>query len=145
MPQKDKIVFVDANVLFAAIYNPSGGSNYFLKRAEERMDFKLITNTQALSEAIRNLTLKAGHQKGEELFQLLSDSKIKVKFLLITQKEIEYYLNFVPLKDVPIIAGADKFGASYLLTLDKEHFLSRKKVIEKSFRFKIVTPGDLLK
>jgi len=138
-------VFVDANVFFTAIYNPEGGSGFILNLYQKKKPFELITVTQVIAEASKNILLKLGDTKLEKFYKFIVLTKPQIKSLILLPREVNYYLKFVALKDVPILAGADKFKVDFLLTLDKKHFLNKKEVIEKYFSFKVVNPKDFLR
>jgi len=138
-------VFVDANVFFAAIYNPDGGSGFVLNLYQKEKPFDLITIVQAIAEASKNIHLKLGEEKLYQFYNFLISAKPKIKSLILSKEEINLYSKFVDLKDVPILAGADKFKADFLLTLDRKHFLSKKTILEKHFSFKVVNTSEFLR
>jgi predicted nucleic acid-binding protein len=51
----------------------------------------------------------------------------------------------LPTKDAPIIAGALKARARYLVTLDRRHLLSQRDLIQQHFGIMVVTPGEMLR
>ncbi len=138
-------IFVDANIFFAATYNPKGGSAYILNLSRKEKSLKLITTTHIISEAYKNILLKLGEKKLDYFYKLLLLTRPKIEFLTLTPKEINFYSKFVDLKDVPVLAGANKLKANFLLTLDRKHFLNRRDVFEKEFTFKIVNTAELIK
>lgn len=138
-------VFVDANVFFTAIYNPDGGSGFILNLYKKKEPFELITVTHAISEASKNILLKLGDTKLDKFYKFIVSARPQIKSLMLLPSEVDYYLKFVPLKDVPILAGADKFQVDFLLTLDRKHFLNKKEILERHFPFKVVNPHEFLK
>lgn len=47
---------MDANVFFAAVYNPDGGSGFILNLYRKKKSFELITITHAVAEASKTLS-----------------------------------------------------------------------------------------
>jgi predicted nucleic acid-binding protein len=113
------IVFLDANILFSAAYQPKSD---FLKLWGIPA-VRLVTSAYAADEARRNLQ-KADQR--ERLEQLLGSVKL-VEATVDTQlpKDI-----IIPAKDQPILLAAIAANATHLLTGDWKHFGPyRNKVI----------------
>lgn len=103
-------VFLDANVLFSAVY-----------RAESRLlelwrlpHCHLVTSRYALEEALRNLDAA----QRERLDDLVADMVIVAEALPPRTSESWG----LPPKDVPILAAAIHARCSHLLTGDVKHF-----------------------
>lgn len=50
----------------------------------------------------------------------------------------------VEVKDAPIVAGAVKAKADYLVSYDRKHLLQYKQEIKENFKLKVVTPDELI-
>lgn len=110
-----KQIFLDANVLFTAIYNTNGLAAQLIKH-HRSFSLQLISSKYAWREAEFNLQRK----KPEAL-------KNKKSILSLVQlRDIPIQENFNPLKlppdDVPIFQGALLTRCSHLLTGDLNHF-----------------------
>jgi predicted nucleic acid-binding protein len=114
------IVFLDANILFSAAYQPESA---FLK-LWRISDVRLVASAYAADEARRNLQ-KADQR--ERLQQLLGSVRL-VEATADRQLPKDIIL---PAKDQPILLAAIAANATHLLTGDWKHFgLYRNKVIE---------------
>jgi predicted nucleic acid-binding protein len=104
-------IFLDANVLFSAAYQPSSGLLKFWKLK----NVKLITSTYALEEALRNLDRTIQQKRLKELMtsvDIIED---------VSKTGIPKSVT-LPKKDQPILAAALKAKANYLITGDIRHF-----------------------
>ncbi len=120
------ILFLDANVLFAAAYSAEGNARAILRLAP-LCGATVASSTFAVEEAARNLRLKA--PAAESGFVSLMGG--------ITlaggpdRRTLEQALRHgLPEKDVPILAAAIAIRANLLVTGDRRHFgpLFGKKV-----------------
>lgn len=109
-----KRLFLDANVLFQAAYNPAGKFALIISLSK-RGAWEIYTNSYAIEEARRNIELK-------------SPDSIKRFIRLIKQIERVPYggrghcpIN-LPDKDKPIMISAILCNATHLITLDRKHF-----------------------
>lgn len=138
--QREIRVFLDANVLIAAVLSPSGGSFRVCSESPERA-FKLITSRYAYKEAYRNIQEKCPEfldilVRFSSSFHLVSDA---------SERELIRLRNMIDFKDLPILATALKARARALITLDRKHFLENKKLTENYPLLQILTPGDFIK
>jgi len=104
-------LFLDANVLFSAAYQPSSGLLKFWKLK----NVKLITSAYAFEEALRNLDCTVQQKRLKEL--MTSIEIIENALEAIIPKSIT-----LPKKDQPILAAALKAKANYLITGDIRPF-----------------------
>ena len=134
-------VFLDANVIFSAVYSETGGSAYILQLAKKDR-IKLYSSRLAIKEAERNLREKADIKVVLRFYDLLDEVYIQ---LIDTDhaKGKERFSDFVGEKDAPILASAIASKADFLLTLDKKHFLNQK-VLNAKLPVKIVTPARFI-
>lgn len=133
-------IFLDASVLFAAAYSPTGAARELLRLALEG-DVVLFTNQFAADETTHNLGRKA--PEAVSVFQaILTVAPISVN-LSPDEALVRAAAVYVELKDAPIVAGAIAAEADYLATFDKQHLLSVDTVAEQS-GLVIATPGDIL-
>jgi predicted nucleic acid-binding protein len=107
-------VFLDANVLFTAAYNPSGLARLLFELQQHKV-LILLSSPQALEEARANLAVKkpsalAALQDLMEELELF-DSSIQIPFKI-----------HLPEDDLRIFSSAVAGRASHLLTGDKKDF-----------------------
>lgn len=93
-----------------------------------------------LQEVVRNIKKKLPERVFIQFLKYLAESNFK-KIDFEEESEILKFQDITDVKDVHIIAAADKAKADYLITLDKKHLLSLKQKLS----FKIITPGEFLK
>jgi predicted nucleic acid-binding protein len=126
-------LFLDANVVFSAAYDP-GSRIAGLWRLEK---LSLYTSDYALAEALRNLQRKAP-ARVQELGALLTRMRV------IVSPAIEGLLfpGDLPAKDEPILQAAIACRANYLLTGDADFARCFGRVIKGVL---ILRPGDYLK
>jgi len=108
-------VFLDANILFAAAYQPDGRIHILLIGARGA-NVHLMTSDLSLEEARRNLGLKASPAALGELDRL-------ARFLEVQRTPSEGHCPFpLPPKDQPLFWAARSGGATHFLTGDLTHF-----------------------
>jgi len=133
-------LFLDANVIYAAAKSGAGASAavFQLKR---KLKLQLVSSRLALVEAERNISSKEDFIILERLYQLIKEITI---ITVDSDKAKYYYEKIIEEKDAPILFGAKKCRANFLVTLDKKHFFT-KKLKNKKLGFKIITPGEFIK
>ena len=104
-------VFLDANVLFSAAYQPRAG----LHRLWKRSDLTLLTSLYALEEARRNLEQS---DQRERLARLAESVEIVPEAL---GSSLPRGVDLAE-KDVPILLAAIEARATHLLTGDVRDF-----------------------
>lgn len=111
-------LFLDANVLFAAIYNPAGRCAALLELgAAGRCE--LVMSSYALEEARRNLALKCPDSRSLSARTIRHVSQTpEASPSLVRWAEAQG----LPAKDAPILAAAIQAEANYLVTGDKRDF-----------------------
>ncbi len=112
---QSEIVFLDANVLFTAAYNPLGLAASLI-RQRRRLHLEMVTSTYVVNEALHNLQLK-NPEKMKNLKEIL---------LHVSVKEVCWEENFnplhLPLDDAPIFHAALVTKSTHLLTGDLKAF-----------------------
>jgi len=130
-------VFLDANVLFTASYNPNGLAFSLIHRAKA-LKLEIHTSKYAYEEAFYNLALKAPH----------SLETLKQLSILFKIHSISVDSNFNPLHlpsdDVPIFQGALECQTKYLLTGDKKAFGKWMNKPKETYGLKILTIRDFV-
>jgi predicted nucleic acid-binding protein len=104
-------VFLDANILFSAAL-PRSRMRAFLDVLLDRA--QCLTNEYAMEETRRNLAVK--FPEGAKALEKLT-KQLEIVSLLEMALEVQ-----LPLKDVPILAGAVAGQATHLLTGDERDF-----------------------
>ncbi len=115
MAKKIARVFLDANILFTAAYNPQGLAFHFIDQAHLQA-IKLIMSDYALEEARLNIVKKAPEQS--PFFEKL------LKRIEVVDVVCDMDVNSLklPSDDVPILQGALKSECSFLISGDKKAF-----------------------
>ena len=131
--------FVDASVLFAAAYSPTGASREILHLGI-RGEIRLVASDLIFEEARRNLRAKAP-QAIPPLERFLE----MVGFELVrpTKAEVLAAMEFTAVKDAPVVAAARKAQVDYLLSLDRRHLVGVDEVARQS-GLRIVLPSECL-
>ena len=133
-------VFLDTNVLFAAVLSDTGGSRLILKLGEGGA-VSLWVGSQVLLEAETVLTRKAARSKAS--FALLLDqAKVSVgpapdQTALFQAKAV---VDYPP--DAHVLGEALVADVDYLVSLDRKHLVGNPRASE--LPFPIGTPGDFL-
>lgn len=136
-----KKVFLDASVLVAACASKTGASGLTLGlcRLEKIQGY---VSLDVIGEARKNVYLKLKPVASKRLAEFL-----KLANLLLVPppsiEEISHCEQAINPKDASILAAALKSPASFLVTLDKKHFL-QPKVINFAQPLKVTSPKDLV-
>jgi len=134
-------VFLDANVLVAAVASPRGGSALIVELAAKKA-LEPVVSRLVLLEAERNIHKKLPPTALARYHRLLEQTG----FLVVpgpTADEIQVYHPVIHEKDAPILAAAVASRAAYLVTLDKHHFFT-DTVARAKLPLVIMTPGDFI-
>jgi predicted nucleic acid-binding protein len=132
--------FIDASVLIAASYSPTGASREIIRQAI-RGNVTLVASELVLEETRENLRAKAP----EALVSIQQVLDI-VPFELVqpTERQVLQAASYTALKDAPIVAAAKRARVDYLVSLDRRHLVDVPAVAQRS-GLKIVLPEELLK
>jgi predicted nucleic acid-binding protein len=103
-------LFLDANVLFSAAYQPNAG----LLQLWKLRDVVLCSSRYAIEEARINLTEDAQRTR-------LSSLADQIQLFEAAQRDLQRSIS-LPEKDIPILMAAMHAGATHLLTGDIRHF-----------------------
>ena len=135
-------VFLDANVYFAGSASPTGGSALVLQLILKGR-IEVTASRLVLREAERNLRRKRPPKDLKTFHQFLKHAKLRV---IRTPPETAWkpYEGIIHPKDVPVLAAAVASKATYLVTLDRRHFMA-KMMSGKVPGLVILTPGDFLR
>ena len=126
-------LFLDANVLFSAVYRPEAG----VARLWEVPAALLLTSSYVVEEARRNLTHPDQRVRLEKLL-----NKMEVGEAMMLPPERRRRID-LPEKDWPILGGAAAAGATQLITGDLRHF--GPYFGERVLGVLVLTPSDYLK
>lgn len=136
------VLFLDANIFFAAAASKTGGS-YFIFQLAERKKIHLVSSSYALREAKRNIGQKLKEQDLIAFYNFTSLLE-KVDQEDISTTETMRFKNLIVNKDAPILASALHQKADFLITLDRKDFMTDRMKNAK-LKIKIATPGEFLK
>lgn len=134
-------VFLDSSVLVAASASKTGASAFVLGYCHKK---KVLgyTSLDALGEAKKNITLKLEPFSQNRFAFFLQHANI----LLVENPSVEEIAKcekVINVKDAPILAAAINSPASFLLTLDRKHFL-KPEVMAFTKSLKVSTPGEFV-
>ena len=119
MAAESPTVFLDANILFSAAYDPDNRAAILLAEAREGRCIGLIS-PYAVEEARRSLSKKRP-ETVSSLDRWLRHLRI-VPDAAPAQVRDAVARHLVPVEDAPILAAALQAGAEYLVTGDRTHF-----------------------
>ena len=136
-----KKVFLDSSVLVAASASKTGASAFILGCCRLKKISGYVS-LDTIGEARKNVNLKLKKINKERFVYFLRFASL----ILAPQpsaEEIAQCEQVINPKDAPILAAALKSSASFLITLDKKHFL-KPKVINFSKPLKIISPKEFV-
>lgn len=134
-------VFLDANVLFAAVASPTGGSATVLELCRRRV-VQGVVSRLVLREAERNIRKKLPSAALKSFHRTLQ----AIPFRVVpppSEGEVLTYQSAVPEKDAPVLAAAIASKAVFLVTLDRKAFMT-EKVRSSKFQIRAVVPGEVI-
>ena len=139
--QKLPRVFLDTSALFAGIWSEVGGGRAILKLGEAEA-IQILCSGQVLSEledAFREKTPDALTR----VLLLIDAAKIEITGPVqgSIRKRALRLIKYAA--DAEVLASAMAANIDFFVTLDKQHFLSNRKLATQA-RFVIGTPGDFL-
>ncbi len=115
-------VFIDSSVLIAASISPKGSARDLIIKAL-RNEFKVIVSDLVIEETQRNLKNKA--PQALPALQLFLES-LNPEVETPTKSQIVKVSKIIELKDAPIVAGAIKAKADFLVSFDRKHILQQR-------------------
>jgi len=130
MAERRDLLFLDANVLFAAAYRPGAG----VVRLWRMPGVELLTSRQAVEEARCNLSREDQRLRLEGLL-----TSVRIVPAALPREGMSGYL--LP-EDRPIAGAASAAGATYLLTGDRRGFGAYFG--EDLFGVRVLTPSEYL-
>lgn len=133
-------LFLDANIFFAATYSTTGGSRFIFELAKKQHHI-LVSNMYAVTEAQTNIAKKLSLDHLRIFFQLLAElHEVDKSKNYLDHKE---YASLINQKDLPVLLGAVRTHADFLITLDRKDFMT-KALADTKLPFRILTPGEYL-
>lgn len=138
-PKKERRIFLDSSVVFAAVLSPTGGSFRVIREARMR-GFSLCITRYVIQEVERGLT-----ERYPRMVEYFHSFFIHFPFVIVRDpmpRMTQKYMHYLPAEDTPILAAAISAKAKHLLTLDKQHFLIPLRNIP--LPIKISTPGEFI-
>ena len=140
MTVKNRKVFLDTSVVFAAVLSPTGGARKLFQLGEAGL-LKLFIGPNVLRECDEVVRRKAPASL-PTLAQLLEISRVETT-PAPTRKMIEIARSIVGYEpDAYVLAEAISAEPDWFVTHDKEHFLNKRK--DPDLLFHVGTPGDLI-
>lgn len=132
-------IFLDANVLFAAVASPEGGSAQILKGCRSGR-LEATVSRLVLLEAERNIRKKLHSSALTRYHRILEATPFHV-VPGPSAEESRPYQALINEKDLPILVAAVASGASFLVTLDRKDFMTHK-LQTAPLPIRIVTPKE---
>ncbi|MFH1854937.1 MAG: putative toxin-antitoxin system toxin component, PIN family [bacterium] len=140
---KSPRVFIDASVLIAAVLGKTGASRVLFELAKKHY-LEIILTSEIIQEAKQSLARKYGQDEVQALCRILNDRKQAVRPALSNTDLDKFDSLIADPADRHVLAGAQKYRAEYLVTLDRKHFFTRK-LFHARLNFQIMLPGDFLR
>lgn len=141
MAEEKVKLFLDASVLIASVKSPSGGSALVLQVCQGQK-FQAVSTRKVLLEAQRNIKNKFSDDELVSFYHEIAGLNLEI-IEPATTEEITQCSQVIAPKDAHVLAAAIKSKASFLITLDRKHFMT--SVLEKSeLPISILTPGEFL-
>lgn len=126
----------------AAIFSVRGGSAIVLDMAKKSKINVIITD-KVVDEVCQKIKRKYSKIELDSFYEIIMCTNLNIR-PAPTLKEIMFYNEFIiDEKDRHVLAGASKYKADYLITLDRKHFFTNK-LKDAELPFKIVTPQIFL-
>ncbi len=139
MPKPRPRVFLDSNVIFSGLYSPEGAPGVILDHFVKG-SISIVVSQQVLEEVVRTVRAK------------LPDALPALKRLLMgippeivadpESREVERWMNKLPLGDAAILAAAIEAQPDYFITGDR-HFTEDPRIAEEA-KLHIITPASFL-
>jgi len=140
MALKNRKVFLDTSVIFAAVLSPTGGARKLFQLGEAGM-LKLVIGPNVLRECDEVVRRKMPSSL-PALAQLLALGRVETS-IAPTKRHIVLARSMVEYKpDALVLAEAISARPDWFVTHDTEHFLKERKVSDLTFS--VGTPGDLI-
>ncbi len=140
MSPKNRRVFLDTSVIFAAVLSPVGGARKLFLLAEAGI-IRAVIGPTVLKECDEVIRRKAPGSL-PTLAQLLAAAQMETSAAPTRSqiKTAQAYIRYEP--DARVLAEAINAKPDWFVTHDREHFLrSRGKF---NLPFEVGTPGDLI-
>jgi predicted nucleic acid-binding protein len=141
LPEQRK-VFPDASVFVAAATSPSSGSSLLLEVCRGK-GFRAVATRRVLLEAQRNIRKKFSEPEVIRFYREIASLDLEIA-QPSAEEELAKYAQLIDKKDAHVLAAAVKCGASFLVTLDRKHFMTRQ-IKKANLLLSILTPGEFLK
>jgi predicted nucleic acid-binding protein len=140
MPPKNRKVFLDTSVIFAAVLSPTGGARKLFLLGEAGL-LKLFIGPNVLRECDEIVRRKAPASL-PILAQLLEIGQVETT-PAPTREMVETARSLVVYEPDPnVLVEAIRAEPDWFITHDKEHFM--KELKDPDLVFRIGTPGDLI-
>ena len=140
MTPKNRKVFLDTSVVFAAVLSPTGGARKLFQLGEAGL-LRLLIGPNVLRECDEVVRRKTPASL-PILAQLLEIGRVETT-PAPTRKMVEIARSIVGYEpDAYVLAEAISAEPDWFITHDKEHFLKERK--DPDLVFHIGTPGDLI-
>lgn len=134
-------IFVDSSVLIAASISSKGYAYELLVKGFQG-EFDLYISEDVIEESERNIKLKTPNSLKD--FYIVKDA-LAGNIVKVKKNQILKVTEVVHIKDAPIVAGALKAKADYLVSFDRKHLLQQAKAIKTKFKIKVITPDIVVK
>ncbi len=136
------LLFLDTSVLIASVLSEKGASRAIFNLARARY-FSLVITEEIAREAKYTIESKFGPKELADLYACLVSFKSSIKPPPSSLDCEEWDGLIIDPKDCHVVAGAKKYHATVLVTLDKKHFFT-DKLIGTVKPFSIQTPAMVL-
>ena len=134
-------IFLDANIFIAAALSRTGGSFHIISEARAGV-IAIYANNFVIAE-VATVVRKKWPEKIESSYQLISSIPMSIEDNPSAMEVREMAKLIDDIKDAPILSGALKSNAEFLITLDRKHFLT-EKLKSANLPIKILTPKEFI-
>jgi len=137
MPKKFR-VFLDANVIFSALYSSKGAPNAILEAYVEGK-IEVVISHQVLAETILNIQRKKPDLL-PNLYFFLQQAPFEIQ-PDPSVEDIARWAKVINPPDTPILAAAIAAGPDFLVTGNTQHFTPE---VAKKAKLRILTPAQFI-
>lgn len=130
-------VFLDTSVLLSGLNSPQGASGFIISLFKLNK-VKIVISPEVIAEAEEAIKSKFSLLKTQYLDFFTHKPKVTEN---LKNSELKDCYKIISTDDAPILAGAIKANADYLITLDKKF----QKLAKDKTKINIVSSGEFLK
>ena len=128
-------VYLDSDVIISALISQTGAA-FLIIRSPQLIRYHSSSQVQEISQVIKRLHLNPQN------FSLISQQNLKLIKLPLTTPLSQYAPYTTDVFDRPIVAGAHKAKARFLVTYNRKHYSA--EALKRDLGITLLSPGQLL-